>query len=187
MRRALLKFLFGLVVLVSLAPAASHAKDGPVDRDWRTGVTVSPGAMTWTSDNYANKKQLINEVATSQGKVCTDNYAFLGWAIGNGGPQVIVQTTRANYEKDGYAITQKPGHLDTDIVWIAQKEGREAVILWSAVAGSTIYFSCLTAGAPAANPERPLYYLGILLAIGLGASLAGWWLFRRVRAQAKPR
>lgn len=185
MSRILLKLLFGLVALLAVAPVASYANDGPIDRDWRTGVTVAPGAMTWTSDNYANKKQLIDDVAAGLGKACTDNYAFLGWAIGNGGPQVIVQTTRANYEKDGYTITQKPGKLDTDIVWLAHKEGREAVILWSAVAGSTIYFSCLTAGAPAPNPEKPLY-LGVVLAIGLGALLTGLWIFRRVRHRAMP-
>ncbi len=40
--------------------AAAEAKDRPFDHDWRTGVTVAPGAMTWTDDNYEQKKALIN-------------------------------------------------------------------------------------------------------------------------------
>lgn len=147
---------FGILVFSMLGAAPSLAKDQAIDRDWRTGVTVAPGAMTWASENFADKKNLINEVAGSQGKTCTDSYAFLGWAIGSGGTHVIMAATRASYEKAGYSITPKPGRLDTDIIWIVRKGEREAVILWSAVAGSTIYLSCLTAGAPLATPDKPL-------------------------------
>ncbi len=36
----------------SACPARTP-KDRPFDHDWRTGVTVAPGAMTWTDDNLA--------------------------------------------------------------------------------------------------------------------------------------
>lgn len=170
----------GIVAGVALGATPSFAKDRAFDRDWRTGVTVAPGAMTWTSENFADKKHLISEVAGSLGKTCTDNYAFLGWAVGNGGPPAIMAATRKNYETSGFSIEQKPGSIDTDTIWIAHNDAREAVILWSAVAGSTIYLSCLTAGGPAADPDKPLY-LGILSALGLGGLLGGFWLLRRVR------
>lgn len=176
------KFWFVCFAFLALGILPGAAADAPIDQDWRTGVTVAPGAMTWTADNLANKKQLIGEVAAAHGKACSDNYAFLGWAIGHGGPKAIIDATRQNYEKDGYSITQKPGSLDTDIVWIAQKDAREAVILWSAVHGSTIYLSCITAGAPAAASNWWLY-LGILLGIVAAVLLAGVWLYRRGRAR----
>lgn len=175
------KLWLGVALLLALASAPAQAKDRPFDRDWRTGVTVAPGAMTWTDDNVANKQQLINQIAHSQGRRCSADYAFLGWPPGNGGPAVIMQKTSESYQQAGYTIQQKVGAIATDTIWIARKDDREAVILWGAVEGSTIYLSCLTAGAPAANPDKGLY-LGILLALGLGALLGGLWLMQRVRA-----
>lgn len=188
MRRFTLKALICSLTLLALHVAPSVAADGPTDKDWITGVTVAPGAMTWTSDNFANKKHLIDEIAGAQGKACTDNYAFIGWAPGNGGPQVIVSKTKEGYEKAGYTIEQKPASIETDIVWLARSnaDARQAVVLWSPVAGSTIYLSCLTAGSAAAGPDtspRPVY-IGLFLAAALGALGAGSWLFRRLRKAA---
>lgn len=176
-----MKLSIAIVVLVGLGSAPGWAKDRAIDRDWRTGVTVAPGAMTWTSDNFANKKQLIGEIATAQGKTCTNNYAALGWPPGGENPDAIMHATRESYEKAGYTVTQKQSHVDTDTVWIARNAAREAVILWGAFSGSTIYLSCLTAGAPPTNPDKPLI-VGILTALGLGGLLGGLWLLRRMRA-----
>jgi hypothetical protein len=169
-------------MLLCAAPAVS--KDRAIDRDWRTGVEVSPGAMTWTSDNFDNKKQLIRDVAAAQNKVCTDNYAFLGWGIGHGGPAVIRPNTRASYEKSGYSVDERKGSLPTDTVWVVRNDAREAVILWGDVNGSTIYLSCITSGSPASDPDKDIY-MAVLAVLGLGCLFTGWWLFGRVRALGK--
>jgi len=169
------------VMWLAAACAPAFADERPVDRDWRTGVAVAPGATTWMNDHIANKQQLINETAAAQGKTCTDKVAFIGWGIGNGGPGVIIPKTRESYEKAGYSVEPLKGTGATDTVWIVRNQDREAVVLLDSVAGSTIYLSCLTAGTPAADPDKPLY-LGVLAGLGLGALLAGLWLGRRVRA-----
>ncbi|CAN1721372.1 exported protein of unknown function [Hyphomicrobium sp. 1Nfss2.1] len=180
------RFLFGLIAMAMLGTTSLRAEERPTDTDWRTGAAVAPGAMTWMSDNVANKKQLIDESAKAQGKTCTDKYAFLAWAIGNGGPPVIMDKTREGYEKAGYSVQQKPGSIETERVWIVRDASREAVILWGAFGGSTIYLSCITAGAPAASPDQPLY-IGMLAALGLAGLLIGWWVFRRMRARSPDR
>lgn len=152
-------------------------------RDWRTGVTVAPGALTWTNDNLANKQKLIGQIASSQGRTCSSNYAFLGWPPGNGGPAVIIPATEENYKRAGYTIESKRGSIATDTIWIARKEDREAVILWGSVSGSTIYLSCLTSGTPAADPDWGLY-LGLLGVLGIAVLLAGIWLLRRRSGRA---
>lgn len=154
MHRTTFKVTICSLALLALHGTPSVAADGPTDKDWITGVAVAPGAMTWTSDNFANKKHLIDEVATTQGKTCTDNYAFIGWAPGNGGPGVIIPKTKEGYEKAGYTVEQKPASIETDIVWLARNKAdeRQAVVLWSPVAGSTLYLSCLTDGASATAP-----------------------------------
>jgi hypothetical protein len=186
MAASIRKRALALVVLLTFCWAPAFAKDHPSDRDWSTGVTVAPGAMTWSSDNYNDKKQLINETAAAQGKACSDNYTFLGWPPGSGGAEVIMQGTRKNYETAGYSVTQKQGHVSTDTIWTVAKEGREAVVLWGAVAGSTIYLSCITSGSPASDPAKPLY-VGILLAAGLGTLLAGLWMIWRAARGAGTR
>ncbi len=145
-----------LAALMLAMVLAAAAADRPTDRDQATGVTVAPGAQTWTSDNFAEKKQLINDIAVAEGKACSDNYAFLGWPPGSGGgTDVIMLTTRASYEAAGFTVVQKQGHVSTDTIWtVANKDGRQAVILWGAVTGSTIYLACLTGGTPAANPDK---------------------------------
>lgn len=173
-----------LLALMVVGAAPGWATDRPMDRDWKTGVAVAPGAQTWTADNIANKKNLIRDVAGSEDKTCLDHYAFLGWGVGHGGPGPIMQATRANYEKAGFTVEQKQGSIATDTIWHVRSDARSAVILWGAVDGSTIYLSCLTSGAPAANPEKALY-LGLLSALGLAGLLGGWWLFHRVRALGK--
>lgn len=177
--RAFLLACFTL--LASLAPVGAHAEDRPVDRDWRTGVPLPPNAHTWM-DNAKEKQSTIAATAALQGKACS-HYAFIGWPPGSGGAPVIMQGARANYEAAGFVI--KPGRAEvasTDTVWIASHpDGREAVILWGAPVGSTIYLSCLTGGDPAADPLQPLY-IGVLLAFGLGCLGAGLWLIQRQRA-----
>jgi hypothetical protein len=176
--RALVLIAIGFV----LGLPAAQAKDRPFDRDWRTGVTVAPGASTWTDDNFEQKKGLINHVALTRGKTCS-SYAFLGWPPGSGGGAKILPETRRNYEAAGYTVTEGPGDLPSDAVWTVAKDGREAMILWSAFSGSIIYLSCITAGDPASDPSKPLY-VGILLALGLGTLGAGLWLVQRVRSLA---
>ena len=176
--RALALIVIGFV----LGPTAAQAKDQPSDRDWRTGVTVAPGASTWIDDNFEQKKGLISHVALTRGKTCT-SYAFLGWPPGSGGGANILPETRRNYEAAGYTVTEGPGDLPSDAVWTVAKDGREALILWSAFSGSIIYLSCITAGEPADDPSKPLY-VGILLALGLGALGVGLWLVQRVRSLA---
>lgn len=160
--------------------ASAMAEDRAIDRDWGTGVTVAPGAKTWTADNYEQKQGLINETATARGKTCT-HYALIGWPSAAGDIQEILATTRKNYETDGWSVTQTQGEISTDTIWTVRKDGREAVILWGGVMGSTIYLSCLTAGSPASDPIQTLF-VGILLAIGLGCLGAGLWLIQRQRA-----
>lgn len=173
-----------LLALQTVGSAPGWAEDRAMDRDWQTGVTVAPGAQTWTADNFANKKNLIRDVAGSEDKTCLDHFAFLGWGVGHGGPGPIMQATRESYERAGYTVEQKQGSIATDTIWHVRSDARSAVILWGAVDGSTIYLSCLTSGAPAPNPEKPLY-LGILLALGLGGLAGGGWLFHRVRTLGK--
>lgn len=169
------------LVMIALALALpANAKDRPFGYDWRTGVAVAPGASTWTADHFEEKKGLINGLAKARGKTCS-HYAFLGWPPGSGGGAVILPATRKNYEADGYTIEEKPGDLPTDTLWTVAKDGREALILWSAFSGSTIYLSCITAGEPAASPDKTLY-LGGLFALGLACLLGGLWLIRRLRA-----
>jgi hypothetical protein len=160
--------------------ASAMAEDGPIDRDRSTGVTVAPGARTWSADNYEQKQGLINETATARGKTCS-HFAFIGWPSAAGDIQEILATTRKNYETDGWSVTQTQGEISTDTIWTVRKDGREAVILWGGVMGSTIYLSCLTAGSPASDPIQTLL-VGILLAIGLGCLGAGLWLIQRVRS-----
>jgi hypothetical protein len=160
--------------------ASAMAEDRPTDRDWGTGVTVAPGARTWTADNYKQKQGLINEMATARGKSCS-HYAFIGWPSAAGDIQEILATTRKSYETDGWSVTQTQGEISTDTIWTVGKDGREAVILWGGVMGSTIYLSCLTAGSPASDAIQTLF-VGILLAIGLGCLGAGLWLIQRQRA-----
>ena len=156
-------FAFAIIALgVAICPAAK-AKDRAFDHDWRTGVTVGPGAMTWT-DNQAQKEALIKETAAARGKTCS-HYAFLAWPPGSGGTLVLMDATRKNYEAAGYTVDQQPGGIPTETIWTVGKEEREAVILWDAVSGSTIYLSCLTAGEPAPSGEKFLY-VGILSRLG---------------------
>jgi hypothetical protein len=160
--------------------ASAMAEDRPTDRDWGTGVTVAPGARTWTADNYKQKQGLINEMATARGKSCS-HYAFIGWPSAAGDIQEILATTRKSYETDGWSVAQTQGEISTDTIWTVRKGDREAVILWGGVMGSTIYLSCLTAGSPASDAIQTLF-VGILLAIGLGCLGAGLWLIQRQRA-----
>jgi len=181
MTGSLCRRLLMLVALTLAVALPAAAADRPFDRDWRTGVTVAPGALTWTDDHLEDKKNLINQTASGEGRTCT-HHAFLAWPPGHGGGEVILAKTRANYEAAGYTVTEKHGHIPTDVIWTVSKDGREAVILWNAVAGTTIYFSCLTAGSPAADPERWLV-LGALAMLGLAGVLGGYWLVHRTRAQ----
>ena len=160
--------------------ASAMAEDGPIDRDWGTGVTVAPGARTWTADNYKQKQGLINEMATARGKSCS-HYAFIGWPSAAGDIEEILATTRKSYETDGWSVTQTQGDISTDTIGTVGKDDREAVILWGGVMGSTIYLSCLTAGSPASDPIQTLF-VGILLVIGLGCLGAGLWVIQRQRA-----
>jgi hypothetical protein len=176
LRRALALIALGMAIGV---PAAA-AQDREFDHDWRTGVTVAPGAMTWTDDNYEQKKALIRDTAAARGKTCS-HYAFLAWPPGSGGTLVLMDQTRKNYEAAGYTVDQRPGGIPTESIWTVAKDGREAIILWDAVSGSTIYLSCLTAGKPALTAEKALY-VGILSVLGLGGLIGGLWLIRRVRA-----
>ena len=181
MRAPLLYRALAVIVLgLALDLPGAQAKDRPFDRDWRTGVTVAPGAMTWTDDNLKQKEALIRDIATARGKTCT-HYAFLGWPPGSGGGSVILPQTRKNYEAAGYTVEEKPGDIATDTIWTVASPHREAVILWGGVAGSTIYMACLTVGEPAPSAEKSLY-VGVLLALGLAGLLGGLWLIRRVRA-----
>ena len=172
--------LAAAVLWLALGLPGAQAKDRPFDRDWRTGVTVAPGAMTWTDDNLPQKEALIRDIAAARGKTCT-HYALLGWPPGSGGGSVILPQTRKNYEAAGYTVEEKPGDIPTDTIWTVANGDREAMILWGGVAGSTIYLSCLTAGAPAPSAEKTIY-VGALLALGLAGLLGGLWLLRRVRA-----
>lgn len=185
MSRRMLKLAAAISAALVLGPMPALADEKIAERDWRTGVAVSPGAMTWTGDNYGNKKRLIDEIAASQGKTCTDNYAFIGWGIGQGGPGVIIPRTQGNYEKARFSVEPRKGSVPTDTIWIVRSPEREAVILWGDTMGSTIYLSCLTTGKAAPSADAP-FYPGIIAALALAASVAGWWLYRRVRARGKP-
>ncbi|HWK34385.1 MAG TPA: hypothetical protein VNR51_11980, partial [Hyphomicrobium sp.] len=105
------------------------------------------------------------------------------WAPGNGGGEVIMAKTRANYEAAGYTVTEKRGHIPTDIIWNIAGDGREAVVLWNAVAGSTIYFSCLTAGSSVSEPDNASMMIGALALLGLAGAAGGYWLMRQSRAK----
>jgi hypothetical protein len=162
-----------------LQPAA--AEDRPFDRDWRTGVLVAPGAQTWTAGNLKEKQGLIRDVAGRRGKTCS-HYAFLGWPEAAGAPADIRKQTRANYEAAGYTVAETTGDIPTDIVWSITGNGREATVLWGEFGGSTVYFSCITAGEPAADPDKPLY-LTVLLALAALGTGFGLWLVHSVRKQ----
>lgn len=172
-----------LLLTLALGVAAAHAEDRPFDRDWRTGVTVAPGAQTWTADHFKEKQELVRHAAAARGKTCGTDFAALAWAPGNGGPGPIMDATRKSYEAAGYKVEEKPGDIDTERVWLIAnpQDSREAAILWGEFQGSTIYVSCLTAGSAAADPDKPLY-LAALLALGLGSLGAGLWLVWRTRA-----
>lgn len=174
-----LLMLAALILTAALPAAAEH----PADRDGHTGVAVSPGAMTWADDHLADKKNVIAQTASGEGRTCT-HYTFLAWAPGNGGGEIIMAKTRANYEAAGYTVTEKRGHIPTDIVWTVAGNGREAVILWNAVAGSTIYFSCLTAGSSVAEPDNASMMIGALALLGLAGAASGYWLVRLSRAKS---
>lgn len=172
--------MLAALTLVAALPAAAEA---PADRDAHTGVSVSPGAMTWADDHLADKKNVIEQTASGEGRTCA-HYTFLAWAPGNGGGEVIMAKTRANYEAAGFTVTEKRGNIPTDIIWTVAGGGREAVILWNAVAGSTIYFSCLTSGASVAEPDSTTMMIGALALLGLAGAAGGYWLVRRSRAKA---
>jgi hypothetical protein len=173
-----LRFLALIACCLLALPVA--AEDRPIDRDWRTGVNVAPGATTWTADNYKQKQGLIDEIAKARGKTCS-HYAFIGWPPGASDIQEILPTTRKNYETDGWSVVQTQGDISTDTIWTVKKDGTEAVILWGGVMGSTIYLSCITGGSPAADPIGILV-VGILLATGLACVGAGLWVIQRTRA-----
>ena len=173
-----------VMALATALPAALPATaDHPADRDGHTGVTVSPGAMTWADDHLADKKNLVDQTASGEGRTCS-HYTFLAWAPGNGGGEVIMAKTRANYEAASYTVTEKRGHIPTDVIWTVAGDGREAVILWNAVAGTTIYFSCLTAGSSVAEPGNALMMIGALALLGLAGAAGGYWLVRRMRVKS---
>jgi hypothetical protein len=179
MTTSILARVIALIAWCAISAPAT-AEDRPIDRDWRTGVTVAPGATTWTADNYKQKQGLIDEIANARGKTCS-HYAFIGWPPGASDVQEILPTTRKNYETAGWSVVQTQGDVPTDTIWTVKKHGTEAVILWGGVMGSTIYLSCLTAGSPAADPMGTLV-VGLLLASGLGCLGAGLWLIQRTRA-----
>lgn len=172
-----------LFFVLAAGGAGAQAADRPFDRDWRTGVTVAPGAETWTADHFKEKQDLVRHAAAARGKTCGSEFAALAWAPGNGGPGPIMAATRTQYEATGYRVEEKPGDIDTERIWLVAnpQDGREAAILWGTFGGSTIYVSCITAGAAAADPAKPLY-MGVLLALGLGSLGAGLWLIWRTRA-----
>jgi hypothetical protein len=184
-RRTLWRSALVLCVLGLCAPTA-HADDRPADRDWRTGVTVAPGAQTWTGDHFDNKKDLIKRSAAARGKTCSDNYAALAWAPASGRIGTIMAETHKNYAAAGFSVVESPGDIDTEHVWTVAnpQAGREAMILWGDFQGSTIYLSCLTGGIAATGPDAPLY-LGVLLIVGLGLLGAGAWLVWRTRGPAQ--
>ena len=62
LRRAFALFVLGFAIGLP----RPQAKDRAFDHDWRTGVTVAPGAMTWTADNYEQKKALIKDTAAAR-------------------------------------------------------------------------------------------------------------------------
>jgi len=178
---SLCRHLLMLAVLAMTAALPATA-DHPADRDEHTGVSVSSGAMTWADDHLADKKNVIAQTASGEGRTCS-HYTFLAWAPGNGGGEVIMAKTRANYEAAGYTVNEKRGQIPTDVIWTVAGDGREAVILWNAVAGSTIYFSCLTAGSSVAEPDNALLTIGALALLGLAGAAGGYWLVRRSRAK----
>jgi hypothetical protein len=176
-----------LLCALALGASVAHAEeDRPFDRDWRTGVTVAPGAQTWTADHFNNKKDLIKHSAAARAKTCSGDYAALAWAPTAGGIGPIMAETRKNYATAGFSVEEMPGDIDTEHVWLVTDphDGREAMILWGDFQGSTIYLSCLTAGSAAADSDtRP--YPGVLVLLGLGLFGAGAWLVWRARMPAR--
>src|SRR5262245_52370630 len=140
-----------LYFVLALSAAGALAADRPFDHDWRTGVSVAPGAQTWTADHFKEKQDLVRNAASARGKTCGSEFAALAWAPGNGGPGPIMAATRKEYEATGYKVEEKPGEIDTERIWLVAnpQDGREAAILWGEFGGSTIYLSCITAGAAA--------------------------------------
>ncbi|MBI1650442.1 DUF3592 domain-containing protein [Hyphomicrobium sulfonivorans] len=178
--RIIAQLIFSIAFLASAAAA-----DRPFDRDWRTGVPVAPGAETWTDKNLTAKQALMAQVAETQsGRICT-HYAFLHWPANAEASEAIQAQTKRNYEAAGYTITAGTGDIPADkTLWIAHKADREAVILWGAEAGSPAYMSCLTQGAPAADPDRWVFLIG-LFGFGLAGAVIGGWLVQRTRALGK--
>lgn len=180
-RGVVMALLAMAAAVVEASPVA--AKERPIERDWRTGVTVPPGAATWMDENVEQKKAVIGETAASLSKACT-HYAFLRWPPEAGTVDELRASTRPRYEAHGFVLAESAGANPGDTVWALTSAEREAVVLWGTVAGSAVYLSCLTAGEPASDPARALY-LGIFSMLGLGSLLVGLLLRHRVRAMGK--
>jgi hypothetical protein len=166
------------------AGEAKPGGDRKYETDWRTGVTVAPGAYTWTSQNHDDKKKIIGDTAAAQSRTCS-HYAFLQWPPDAGTVDALRAETRRRYETQGYAIDEKPGGNPGETLWLAAHPERQTVVLWGTTAGgTTVYLSCITAGGPAANPDKPLV-MSVMFALGLGALGLGGWLFVRTRAQGR--
>jgi hypothetical protein len=164
-----------------------HADNRPSDRDWGTGVTVAPGAQTWTDDHFDNKKDLIRRSAAARGKTCSDNYWALASAPASGRIGTIMAETHKNYAAAGFSVVESPGDIDTEHVWTVAnpQAGRETMILWGDFQGSTIYLSCLTGGISATGPDTPPLYLGAPLIVGLALLGAGACLVWRRRGSTQ--
>lgn len=165
------------------AASAKPNKDRKYASDWQTGVQLAPGSYTWTNENFEEKKKIVAGAAAAEARTCS-HYAFLQWPPDAGTLDALRAETRRSYEAQGYAIEEKPGAGAGEAVWIARHAEREAVILWAMGASAPVYLSCITAGAPAENPDKPII-LGVLLALGFGAVGIGLWLMQRVRGQGK--
>ena len=145
MRAPLLYRALAVIVLgLALGLPGAQAKDRPFDRDWRTGVTVAPGAMTWTDDNLQQKEALIRDIATARGKTCT-HYAFLGWPPGSGGGSATFRRHARTTRRPGTPSRKSRGTLPPTPSG-PSPTGPRGRILWGGVAGSTIYMACLTVG-----------------------------------------
>lgn len=175
--------LLAAAVLCTGAAEAKQDGDRKYATDWRTGVEVAPGAYTWTNDNFDQKKQIISDTAASQQRTCS-HYAFLQWPAEAGTIDALKAETKSRYQAAGYVIDEKPGANPGETVWLAAHPERHAIVQWGMTSGTTVYLSCITAGAPAANADKPLI-VAFLLALGLGALGGGLWLYLRTRAKGK--